>query len=112
MGNINLSMLFSNIRRKNIWSAPAVMSAFLFICLIVIYSWESIGLSNRERNIDLSKERRVSKDISKANNIRVYSDVKEYKLQLMQQILIEGTHQQMLYTKDDLLSYYDTNSIA
>lgn len=50
-----LSSKKSGGRRFNLnnWSAPAIMSAFLFICMIVIFSIENIGLSNREKNVEL-----------------------------------------------------------
>ena len=44
-----------NKRMKNLnyWSAPAVMTAFLFISMMFIFSIEYIGLSNREKNVEL-----------------------------------------------------------
>lgn len=46
---------FYDQRMKNInyWSAPAIMTAFLFISMIFIFSIESIGLSNKEKNVEL-----------------------------------------------------------
>lgn len=44
----NLSLL----RKKN-WSAPAIISVFILVCMIIVYSFESIGLLNKERNLDL-----------------------------------------------------------
>ena len=44
-----------NKRMKNLnyCSAPAVMTAFLFISMMFIFSIEYIGLSNREKNVEL-----------------------------------------------------------
>ena len=42
---------FNRIRKQN-WSAPAVMSVFILICMICIFSFESIGLLNNARNIN------------------------------------------------------------
>jgi hypothetical protein len=36
----------------------------------------------------------------------IQSAVKEYRLEMMQKILLEGTHMQLKYTKDDLLTNY------
>ena len=46
---------FYDKRMKNInyWSAPAIMTAFLFISMIFIFSIESMGLSNKEKNVEL-----------------------------------------------------------
>jgi hypothetical protein len=40
----------NHIRHQN-WSAPAIMGAFIFICMIVIFSFESLGLTNKEKNL-------------------------------------------------------------
>lgn len=40
------------LRKKN-WSAPAIISAFILTCMIIVYSFESIGLLNKERNLDM-----------------------------------------------------------
>ena len=42
----------ANYIRKQNWSAPTTMSAFIIVCMIVIYSFESIGLLNKEKNLD------------------------------------------------------------
>jgi len=40
------------LRKKN-WSAPAIISAFILVCMIIVYSFETIGLLNKERNLDM-----------------------------------------------------------
>jgi hypothetical protein len=42
----------ANRLRKRKWSAPAVMSAFILICMIVVFSFESIGILNKEKNLE------------------------------------------------------------
>ena len=52
-------MMFANkivrkanqIRKQN-WSAPSVMSAFIIFCMFLVYSFETIGIINKERNIN------------------------------------------------------------
>jgi hypothetical protein len=41
----------NQIRKQN-WSAPAIMSAFIIVCMVFIYSFEAIGLLNKEKNLD------------------------------------------------------------
>jgi hypothetical protein len=41
----------NQIRKQN-WSAPTIMSAFIIVCMIVVYSFESVGLLNKEKNLD------------------------------------------------------------
>ena len=42
----------TQLRKKN-WSAPAIISVFILIMMILVYSFESLGLLNKERNLDL-----------------------------------------------------------
>ena len=46
-----LGKKINRIRKKN-WSAPTIMGIFIIICMIIIFSFESLGLSNKERNLD------------------------------------------------------------
>ena len=41
----------SNIRKQT-WSAPAVMILFLFFCMLLVYSFESIGIFRKETNLE------------------------------------------------------------
>jgi hypothetical protein len=41
----------NRIRKKN-WSAPTIMGAFILTCMIIIYSFEYLGLTNKEKNLD------------------------------------------------------------
>lgn len=38
-----------NHMRKRKWSAPTIMATFIFLCMLLVYSFESIGLLNKER---------------------------------------------------------------
>ena len=42
----------ANQFRKQNWSAPTIMSAFIIVCMVFIYSFETIGLLNKEKNLD------------------------------------------------------------
>ena len=41
----------NQIRKQN-WSAPTIFSVFITICMIIIYSMESLGITNREKNLE------------------------------------------------------------
>lgn len=43
---------FNQIRKQN-WSAPTTMSVFIIICMIFIFSFESLGLMNKEKNLNM-----------------------------------------------------------
>jgi hypothetical protein len=40
----------NQIRKKN-WSAPTIMAVFIFVCMIIVYSFEIIGLAKKEKNL-------------------------------------------------------------
>jgi len=46
---VNLKM--NQIRKQN-WSAPAIMTVFILICMFVVFSFETIGILRRESNLD------------------------------------------------------------
>ena len=41
-----------NHTRKQNWSAPTTMGVFILICMFTIYSFEMLGLSNKEKNLE------------------------------------------------------------
>jgi hypothetical protein len=47
----NLIKKVNQFRKQN-WSAPSVMTAFIIISMFMVYSFETIGILNKERNID------------------------------------------------------------
>lgn len=59
------SKKINSVRRQN-WSAPAIMSAFLLISMIIIFSFETLGLSNKDKNLEVrtfTPEKRIYKKI-------------------------------------------------
>lgn len=47
----NLMKKANQIRKQN-WSAPTIMSVFIVCSMILVFSFESIGLLNKEKNLD------------------------------------------------------------
>ena len=43
---------FNQIRKQN-WSAPTTMSVFIIICMIFIFSFESLGLIKKKKNLHM-----------------------------------------------------------
>ena len=41
----------NQLRKKN-WSAPTIMTAFIIFSMFMVYSFETIGILNKDRNID------------------------------------------------------------
>ena len=42
----------NQIRKQN-WSAPSIMAAFIIVCMIIIYSFEKLGLAKKEKNLEI-----------------------------------------------------------
>lgn len=40
-------------KRMNNLSAPGIITVFLLICLLVVYGMETLGLSNKEHNVEM-----------------------------------------------------------
>jgi hypothetical protein len=51
MLSVNKFMSKVNILRKQNWSAPAIMTVFIIICMFLVFSFESIGILRRETNL-------------------------------------------------------------
>ena len=56
-----LSIRLNQIRKKS-WSAPTIMTVFILISMIVVFSFEAIGLAKKEKNLEL---RMTTPEISK-----------------------------------------------
>ena len=65
----NFSRKANQFRKQN-WSAPTIMSAFIIVCMVLVFSFESIGLLNKEKNLDF----RISTP-EKSKNIQKYSNI-------------------------------------
>lgn len=59
---------FNQIRKQN-WSAPAIMSAFIIACMLCIFSLESLGLLNNSQNIN-------NRIFNQDYNIKIIHEVK------------------------------------
>ena len=42
----------ANQIRKQKWSAPAVMGAFILICMLLVFGFETLGMLQKEKNLD------------------------------------------------------------
>jgi hypothetical protein len=110
------------------WSAPKKMTLFILICMIVVFSFESLGLTNKEGNLEIRKASVILVQTEgKEINHSPHSDIptqnlaekltsitqktREEKKEKMFQMLIEGAHnpdpnQEHNY-RDTIDSYYD-----
>lgn len=102
---------------KKKWSAPSIMSAFLIICMLFIYSCESLGLSSTSIHITAKTNLPQTKvtlmpeamipSINKGQAIKAIESesintiikiTQERKVLLMKQILLDGAYEQIQYS--------------
>lgn len=86
----------SQLRKKN-WSAPAIISAFILTMMIIVYSFESIGLLNKERNLDM----RLSNPESLIKTS--YKDLKEIYSDKFDSHQINPTSEENAHLKKDFV---------
>ncbi len=117
-----IAFKLNRIRKKN-WSAPSIMACFITICMIIIFSFEALGLAKREKNLEYRSkvpEKMIEvksqdllhdmKDMSYLNNndksvnesIRLYTEKerekdKEQQIENMKRILAKGVEEQLIY---------------
>ena len=109
---------------KQTWAGPGKFGVFIVICIIIIATFESLGLSNREKNLELrsvplvavqhnlkSIEEGVKAD-SQDNKLR-YRGIKdlENSNKLRDDMLLYGAVDQYLY-ENSTLSLSDSDDIG
>merc|ERR1712032_247715 len=113
MGNFLSEMFYRNEYvnkkyteyRRKYWSAPMLMSVFIIISMLAVFSFEQIGLFKKENNLDTAmhvgkiqqtrpqniENLSVMKDISEQMKVNTESKIiKEKQQEKMMNILIEG----------------------
>ena len=80
--------LINTFYKKKQWSAPATMAAVFIIGMVLIYSFETLGLAKRELNL----ERRNNVQFTyQQNSVNKHSSVNHLNLNLK-----EKTHEERL----------------
>jgi hypothetical protein len=107
-----------NLKNVSNMNTPAILATLLLISIIFIYTIELIGLSNRQRNIELRQSiidsnvlTKVSKlktqDITEEKITRIITPSKENNVETMNKILLDAVIDQMETTvlEDDYVFY-------
>ena len=97
---------FNHFRKQN-WSAPAIMSTFIIICMIFIFSLETIGVLNKTKNlpyrlntpdITLLKEDKIKVDVSKPVPLKkIDKQLIDKKVSVLNDLLYESAINQLNY---------------
>jgi hypothetical protein len=92
--------------RKQNWSAPAIMTAFIITCMLLIYGMERVGLMNKEKNLvyrDTSPEKLIK--VISNNKVKVEPSMRVYVtdrsrdeyVEDLRYILMNGAESQLYY---------------
>jgi len=99
------------------WTAPKKLTVFILICMITVLFFETLGLANKERNLEMRKSPIIEISVDKAQqtgevmNYEFKSQklnpesLQDIKNQVISQILIEGASQQI--SNEPSESFYD-----
>jgi hypothetical protein len=99
---------------KQTWAGPGKFGVFIFLCILIIATFESLGLSNRERNLELrtvnnivikkGQEKNIlpqehELDVSSfKEKLKVSAQIdKENRERMIENILLYGTLDQYVY---------------
>jgi hypothetical protein len=119
----------ANKFRKQNWSAPTTMAVFIIICMIIIFSFETIGLAKKEKNLDyrhvtpekiikIVGEKKAQSGNSSINERydfllfktravlnnqikSIYMKNKEQHLEQMLKMMVNGARDQIIYENKD-----------
>jgi len=107
----NRKALSNTSHKKQSWSAPATMAAVFLIGMLLIFSFESLGLAKRELNLErrsVIQFHNIQTNLEKVdtvinNNVLKYKveKSKEEKLDRIYRILQESANDQI--QNDDLI---------
>jgi hypothetical protein len=123
---------FNQFRKQN-WSAPTTMSVFIIICMIWIFSLESLGLLHKEKNLSyrvagpegtiklLSEEMKISetkacKDCDEESLIKSEEELSEMATLSSHKVVLQSKDERILSINKILLSaagsqiYYEYNT--
>ena len=114
---------------KQTWAGPGRFGVFILLCLVVVATFESLGLSNRERNLELRNVQSVVMPIEltpdkmsfdateNVNHIKIENFQEKLKQSAQidfekknlerENILIYGTVDQYLFEHQNYIQNYD-----
>ena len=83
--------IFLALRKKN-WSAPTIMSAFILFCMLLVYGFETLGLLNKERNLDMRSSNPESSIKLKERDFKLLNKEKNYSKIIVQRNLTKNDY--------------------
>ena len=105
---------------KQTWAGPGKFGVFIIICIIIIATFESLGLSNREKNLELRNVPLVAvqlnlKNIEEGANSQSDSSltqnqtnqIKEANSNFQSQMILSAAVEQYLYENNSADSAFD-----
>ncbi len=91
---------------KQTWAGPGKFGVFIIFCIIIIATFESLGLSNRERNLEMRSVPSIVIPVQEKLNIEFVPTIKESNRDSLQEMLKKSSvidFQKKLVERENIL---------
>jgi hypothetical protein len=90
---------------KQTWAGPGKFGVFIVLCIIVVATFESLGLSNREKNLEMRTVQNIVIPVNEKVTIDVEQNLQEAELQEKLKMSTEVDFQRKILERENILLY-------
>lgn len=93
---------------KQTWAGPGKFGVFIVLCIIVVATFESLGLSNRERNLEMRSVHNIVIPIGEKITVEVEQNGNEANQESLNEKLKISAHiefQEKILERENILLY-------
>jgi hypothetical protein len=90
---------------KQTWAGPGKFGVFIVLCIIIVATFESLGLSNREKNLEMRSVQNIVIPVNEKVTIDVEQNLKEAELQEKLKMSTEVDFQRKILERENILLY-------
>jgi len=93
---------------KQTWAGPGKFGVFIVLCIIVVATFESLGLSNREKNLEFRNVQNIVIPVTEKITVEVEQGKNEEKIAELQEKLKISAHidfEKKILERENILLY-------
>ncbi len=93
---------------KQTWAGPGKFGVFIVLCIMVVATFESLGLSNRERNLEMRSVQNIVIPVTDKVSIDTFDQHKEANAESFQEKLKLSAHiefEKKILERENILLY-------
>ena len=90
---------------KQTWAGPGKFGVFIVLCIIVVATFESLGLSNREKNLEMRSVQNIVIPVAEKVTIDLEQNLKEAELQEKVKFSTEVDFKKKILERENILLY-------